>query len=244
MTQEELNELILGDFDDEDVSEGNAKALNSESPNDLGANPLANENSEIEVNKDNLDPNHYRVSADEQWPPPPPITDHKVVDQLDDVTKGMEVKATQVFDQLETISSNTDAILKDAKKLKTHILAQKELFEKLSAQFPNIAAFKNALESCMETQKSINTIIEKSGESSDCILSTMDIMQYQDIHRQKIERVVNIMRTLAKYLNSMFDTDIDDSKRVSSATYIEGDKKDDLVDSEEIESLIASLGKK
>ena len=240
MTQEELNELILGNFDEADIKEDKSPSESPANPSD-SSNPLAEE---ISVNESNLDPNHYRVSADEQWPPPPPITDHKVVEQLDDVTKGLEVKATQVFDQLEMISNNTDSVIKDAKKIKDYLSAQKDLFEKLSTQFPKIVTFKTSLESCNEMIKQINVIADKSNESADAVLQAMDIMQYQDIHRQKIERVVNIMRTLARYLNSMFETDVDDEKRVSSATYIEGDKKDDLADSEEIESLIASLGKK
>ena len=244
MTQEELNELILGNFNEADI-EPKAEEKDANDSGDLpeqkDLNPLAGE---ISVNEGNLDPNHYRVSADEQWPPPPPITDHKVVEQLDDVTKGLEVKATQVFDQLEMISNNTDSVIKDAKKIKDFVVAQKELFKKLSTQFPKIETFKASLESCNDTIKQINTITDKSNESADAVLQAMDIMQYQDIHRQKIERVVNIMRTLAKYLNAMFDADIDDSKRVGSATYIEGDKKDDLADSAEIEKLIADLGKK
>ena len=244
MTQEELNELILGNFDEADIkSEKSADSSDDKPATDekISANPLAEE---VSVNEGNLDPNHYRVSADEQWPPPPPITDHKVVEQLDDVTKGLEVKATQVFDQLEMISNNMDLVTKESKKIKDFVVAQKELFEKLSTQFPKIATFKTSLDSCNEVLKQINEIVEKSNESADAVLQAMDIMQYQDIHRQKIERVVNIMRTLAKYLNAMFDADIDDSKRVSSATYIEGDKKDDLADSAEIEKLIADLGKK
>lgn len=240
MTQEELNELILGNFDEADIKEDESPTESPVNPSD-SSNPLAEE---VSINESNLDPNHYRVSADEQWPPPPPITDHKVVEQLDDVTKGLEVKATQVFDQLEMISNNTDSVIKDAKKIKDYLATQKDLFEKLSTQFPKIATFKTSLESCNEMIKQINVIADKSNESADAVLQAMDIMQYQDIHRQKIERVVNIMRTLARYLNSMFETDIDDEKRVSSATYIEGDKKDDLADSEEIENLIASLGKK
>ncbi|RDU64183.1 chemotaxis protein [Helicobacter sp. MIT 14-3879] len=234
MTQEELNELILGNFNNEETKK---------EPQSNEENPLI-ETKTIKINDKNLDINHYRVSADEEWPPPPPTGDHKVVNQLDDVTKGLEVKATQVFDQLETISSNADLISKEIKKIKSYLESQKELFEKLSSQFPNIITFKESLKSSNEMIKQVNIIIEKSNENSDCILQAMDIMQYQDIHRQKIERVVNIMRTLAKYLNSMLDTDIDDEKRVSSATYIEGDKKSDVVDSDEIEALIASLGKK
>jgi hypothetical protein len=70
----------------------------------------------------------------------------------------------------------------------------------------------------------------------------MDKMQYQDIHRQKIERVINVMRQLSIYMNHLFSSSVDDSKRVSSAKHIEGDERDDLVQEDDIEALIASFG--
>ena len=76
-------------------------------------------------------------------------------------------------------------------------------------------------------------------------MMAMDIMQYQDIHRQKIERVINVMRALSKYMNALFEGKKDDDKRVSSAVHIHGDNTtEDVVTSEDIEALIASLGKK
>lgn len=229
MTQEELNELILGNFDETDIPKQDSIKIDE-------SNPLADDESEP------LDINHYRVRASGEYPPPP-TTKHKVVEQLDDVTKGLEVKATQVFDQLESISDNIDSNIKDINKIKNYLLTQKDLFEKLSLQFPKIATFQTQLESCNDMIKCINGVIDKSNESVDSVLQAMDIMQYQDIHRQKIERVVNVMRTLATYLNAMFETDVNDDKRVESATYIDGDKKDDTVGSDEIEQLIADLGK-
>jgi hypothetical protein len=71
----------------------------------------------------------------------------------------------------------------------------------------------------------------------------MDIMQYQDIHRQKIERVINVMRALSKYMNSLFYSDIDDKSRVSSATYIAGDENTNVLNEEDIEALIAGFEK-
>lgn len=231
MTQEELNELILGNFDETDIPKQDSIKIDDK-------NPLADDESELNL----PDANHYKVRASGEYPPPP-TTKHKVVEQLDDVTKGLEVKATQVFDQLESISDNIDSNIKDINIIKNHLLAQKDLFEKLSSQFPKIATFQTQLESCNDMIKCINGVIDKSNESVDSVLQAMDIMQYQDIHRQKIERVVNVMRTLATYLNAMFETDVNDDKRVESATYIDGDKKDDTVGSDEIEQLIADLGK-
>ena len=73
-------------------------------------------------------------------------------------------------------------------------------------------------------------------------MSVMDIMQYQDIHRQKIERVINVMRSLSKYMNTLFEGKIDDENRVSSATHIAGDTHNDLASTDDIEALLAQFG--
>jgi hypothetical protein len=73
----------------------------------------------------------------------------------------------------------------------------------------------------------------------------MDIMQYQDIHRQKIERVINVMRALSGYMSNLFEGKIDDGKRVGSAVHIHGDEStNDIVSNDDIEALIANLGTK
>jgi hypothetical protein len=74
-------------------------------------------------------------------------------------------------------------------------------------------------------------------------MSVMDIMQYQDIHRQKIERVINVMRALSNYMNSLFEGRIEDKKRVSSAQHIVGDTHNELASNEDIEALLAQFSK-
>jgi len=67
---------------------------------------------------------------------------------------------------------------------------------------------------------------------------------YQDIHRQKIERVINVMRALSTYMNQLFSGNIDDSKRVASARHLPGDSAtEDVVSSDDIEALLASFEK-
>ncbi len=70
----------------------------------------------------------------------------------------------------------------------------------------------------------------------------MDIMQYQDIHRQKIERVINIMRALIKYMNKLFEGNIDDEQRVQSARHIHGDENNEVLSDEDIEALLNQFG--
>ncbi|TLD81048.1 chemotaxis protein [Helicobacter sp. MIT 05-5293] len=225
MTQEELDSLMEGE---PDISEVDAPE----------------EDKEEEFHKQTIDPNDFRVEADQKWPPPPPTEDHKVVHQLDEVTRDTEIKGTQIFDQLEIMSNDAAKIEKQAKNIKNYLKSQEELFTKLCTTFPHIQSFQKALESTQSIQEDNQKIIDSSNEINDASMQAMDLMQYQDIHRQKIERVINVMRALAQYMNSLFEGKIDDSKRVGSAVFIAGDDKEDIVNEEDIEALITSFGSK
>ncbi len=174
--------------------------------------------------------------------PPPADEKHKVVAQLDEVTKESEEKATQILDIMESISNNVAESGQDLKEVLEFLKHEKELFTKLSERFPHIKTFKEELNRVNEMIEKVKKAIEVSETAQDDIMMAMDIMQYQDIHRQKIERVINIMRALIKYMNRLFEGKIDDSKRVRSADHIHGDENDELVSEDDIESLIAQFG--
>ncbi len=244
MTQEELDSLLMS----EEFSTDEETPLVSDeldlgvltSPSDGQGEPLALEESDEEA----YDSSGYRLSANKAWPPPPPTEDHKVVYQLDDVTRDSEVKANEVFDKLESVSNEAMSIESDANELKKFLKNQKELLGKLNEKFPTIEAFKVGLGNIEEANARLESIINSSLNAGDAVMSAMDIMQYQDIHRQKIERVINVMRALSKYMNSLFEGKLDDTKRVSSATHIHGDTStEDVVNEDDIEALIASFGK-
>ena len=78
----------------------------------------------------------------------------------------------------------------------------------------------NQLEDSKDLKKDVDSI-------KNNVLMTLESMQAQDAHRQKIERVVNII-------------DPDNSKLAPSARHITGDKDDDLVDDDELAALIAA----
>ena len=79
-------------------------------------------------------------------------------------------------------------------------------------------------------------------DSDNSMMNIMDIMQYQDIHRQKIERVINVMRSLSNYMNNLLESKINDKKRISSAQHIAGDKHNDLASIDDIETLLRQFG--
>ncbi|GAA8569408.1 protein phosphatase CheZ [Helicobacter pylori] len=240
MTQEELDALMNGG-DLENLEALEAKEETKEEPKEEGKEN-SNYSEKMTVKKE--DAEKYGKISPNEWPPPPPTEEHKVVHQLDDVTRDSEVKATQIFDQLDLIGTSAEKIAKMVKKIQEPLQKHQEIFDNLHGHFPNIESFKTALNEQQEVLNALKSIEEEAANCSDSSMQAMDIMQFQDIHRQKIERVVNVMRALSQYMNSLFEGKIDDSKRVSSATYITGDDDKDLASADDIEALIASFGAK
>jgi len=213
MTQEELDALMDGDID--------IDALEEESKSE--------------------DSSQHKCPGTDDICPPPADEKHRVVAQLDEVTKESEEKAVQILDIMDQISMAVDNASKDLNDVLEFLKRQKELFTKLHEKFPHIKTFEKELQEIDKMIEKINKALEANEATQDNIMMAMDIMQYQDIHRQKIERVINIMRALIKYMNKLFEGKIDDSQRVRSADHIHGDSGD-VVSDDEIEALLEQFG--
>ncbi|MBX7491111.1 chemotaxis protein [Helicobacter turcicus] len=233
MTQEELDALLNSDI--EDVAE-DTEATKTQSDEE----PSGHSDPTIESGVVTAD--DFKISHEASWPPPPPTTEHKVVHQLDDVTRDSEIKATEMFDKLENIN-NLGADIEDSfRKVQNFINSQEELLQKLHTKFPNFHTFDEKLEEIASIKESAQKISDALQEISTASLDAMESMQYQDIHRQKIERVINVMRALSRYMSSLFEGKIEDNKRVSSAVYIQGDSADNVMHTDDIEALIEKFG--
>ncbi len=261
MTQEELDALMAGGLDDLDDNDNKEESIQEESAEEetTEGSVEVQEPADEEIGKaikDDIengkeadvqeeDGQNYRADANMAWPPPPPTDDHKMVTQLDDVTKDSEVKATQIFDKLDEINNILMEMESDIEVVSSTVGENIALFEKLVQKFPNIKQFKDVLQINLESKEKLETMTSSAQMGEDEVMMAMDIMQYQDIHRQKIERVINVMRALSKYISLLFEGSIDDDKRVSSAVHIHGDENtEDLVTTDDIEAIIESLGKK
>ena len=230
MTQEELDALMNGDIDNLDDEVQEEKTGKEEK----GETSLPEEEGPLDISKS------------EGIYPPPATEDHQVVSQLDEVTKESEEKATEILDIMDNISNAMMDNEENLNKMLEFLNEQKELFEMLNNKFPHIKTFSEQLEKITGMIELVDANIANTQDASDNIMMAMDIMQFQDIHRQKIERVINIMRELLKYMNRIFEGKIDDSKRVSSAKHIHGDTTtENVVEEDDLEALIAQFaGKK
>jgi hypothetical protein len=247
MTQEELDALMedqdLGSFDnelDESTEEDISEDENVSEDEDI-ASVMEEDIAESTASKKDAQPAGYNNDTAHQWPLPA-TNENKMVHQLDDVTKESEEKASEIFDIIEEISSD----LMDKEENLANVIevlnSNIELFTTLNAKFPEVEAFKIQLEKNKTAVEESNSVVEALQNSGDSILNVMDIMQYQDIHRQKIERVINVMRALSKYMNTLFEGKIEDDKRVSSAQHIAGDTHNDVASTDDIEALLAQFG--
>ncbi|MCI7048054.1 chemotaxis protein [Helicobacter sp.] len=234
MTQEELdallNESVLDTMEDGSANK-EEKAENS-----------SEKEAEIKT-AEGIKTEGFHIDSETSWPPPPPTTEHKVVHQLDDVTRDSEVKATETFDKLELINNAGMDIEEGLGKIDKFVKSQEAMLQKLHQKFPDFHTFSQQLEEVVEVKSVLEALLNASQDISNASLEAMDIMQYQDIHRQKIERVINVMRALSRYMSSLFEGKVDDAKRVSSAVHIQGDNTENVVNEEDIEALIANFGK-
>jgi len=231
MTQEELDAMMNGEIDDLD-------GLEDDTAEEVA--PAAEEEASGDSENTGLPPG-YSDDTSHQWPLPA-TDENKMVHQLDDVTKESEEKASEIFDIIEGISTDLMEKEENATKVIEVITSNIELFTTLTTKFPDVEAFKEQLEKNEMALAETNDGLEMLQNSGDAIMSVMDIMQYQDIHRQKIERVINVMRALSKYMNTLFEGKIEDEKRVTSAQHIAGDTHNDLASTDDIEALLAQFG--
>lgn len=232
MTQEELDALMSGDIE----------GLDSFPDEKVETKEVATDIQKEEPPKAISDkPEGYSAETAHRWPPPA-TDEHKMVHQLDDVTKESEEKASEIFDIIEGISADLMEKENNVTNVIEVLNGNIALFTTLSEKFPEVEAFKVQLEKNNFALNEITEALEMLQNSGDSIMNVMDIMQYQDIHRQKIERVINVMRALSNYMNSLFEGKIDDSKRAASAHHLPGDNGDSLATVDDIEALLAQFG--
>lgn len=71
----------------------------------------------------------------------------------------------------------------------------------------------------------------------------MELMQFHDINRQKIERVMKVVVNLSKQLNDIFEDSAGTTTAMPVSKHLPGDNSLDVVGNDDLESLIAEFGK-
>lgn len=196
----------------------------------------------IQKSEDEIVRNWTASKIDEGIFPLPAEKDTKVVNQLSQVANDSEEKVSQIFDVLSLTLDNNSAIRNKLKKNEEFISSQVNLLNSLSSKFPNIKVFNEHLGNAKDISNSINEIKNILNDEDNHIFQAMELMQFNDINRQKIERVMSVIRKLSIYLNNLFE---DDGKTTNlpMAKHIHGDETEDLV-GDDLDKLIAEFSQK
>ena len=171
--------------------------------------------------------------------PLPAEQDTKVVNQLAQVANDSEEKVSQIFDVLSLTLDNNNELRTFIKDFETFINSQSALLGSLNSKFPNIKVFDEHLSNANKVSDSIKNLKSMINSEDSEIFQAMELMQFNDINRQKIERVMSVIRKLSSYLNNLFE-DNSPQKDIAVAKHIHGDSTDDLI-GDDLDKLIAEF---
>jgi len=173
--------------------------------------------------------------------PLPADQDTKVVNQLSQVANDSEEKVGQIFDVLSLGLDNNNELRSKISNIESFIQSEEKLLNSLSTKFPNISVFSEHIAKMDEVNSNLTNIKNLMNEEDMKIFEAMELMQFNDINRQKIERVMSVIRKLSTYLNNLFEDD-GSSSEIAVARHIHGDTTNDLI-GDDLEKLIADFEK-
>lgn len=192
-------------------------------------------------NRDEIGKNWADSKINEGVFPLPADQDAKVVNQLTQVANDSEEKVSQIFDMLSLALDNNNEIRKKINDVNSFITNETKLLTSLNSKFPNISVFDEHLSNASVISTKLSDLDSILNNEDGKIFEAMELMQFNDINRQKIERVMSVIRRLSSYLNNLFEDDSAD-KEIVVAKHIHGDTNDDLI-GDDLDKLIAEFGK-
>ena len=173
--------------------------------------------------------------------PFPAENDTKVVSQLSQVANDSEEKVSQIFDVLSLTLDNNSDLRRRVKEYEEFILSQNKLLSSLSNKFPKIELFKQQLEKVKSFENSLKDLKTSIDEEDMHIFQGMELMQFNDIKKKKIERVMSVIRKLSIYLNNLFEDD--NPRELPMAKHIHGDQDTQDLVGDDLDKLIAEFNK-
>lgn len=174
--------------------------------------------------------------------PLPVDNDTKVVNQLSEVANDSEEIVSQIFDVLSLTLDNNNVTRSKVKELESYLSSEQELLNSLCAKFPNIEVLNTQKELTNEMFSKLKEIENISSSEDIKIFEAMELIQFKDINKQKIERVMSVIRKLSLYLNNLFE-DTNSSQEIVVTNHIHGDKDHDLI-GDDLDKLINEFGNK
>lgn len=146
-------------------------------------------------------------------------------ENLDEISKEESSQELNQQDMVEQLSSVTV----ESEKKATEIMSQ---LDKVLHELDSI-------ETSINNNQNKNALLAIE-EIKSIIFDTMSMMQYQDIHRQKIERVINTMVKISNVMNETLQNVVNIAPSAKNIDSVDGK----ILDNAELEQLITDVGTK
>lgn len=150
------------------------------------------------------------------------LSPNKIIDRLDDVTLQSEVEASKVVDIIDesaTRSADVSNILKELKEL---------------------------VKSGADDQKKLELIEKANGisnEMQDKLFDAMNLLQYQDVLRQKIEKIASALSEFYEYLGEFLGKGIKKAEERTVGKHVEEARLEQDQQLDEVERIKKEHGK-
>ena len=233
-----LNEIENASNDKKNLDEQEESILDSIEYEAIQEEPIIVEK-RLERTEDEIVKDWTSSKINEGVFPLPAENDTKVVSQLSQVANDSEEKVSQIFDVLSLMLDNNNELRNSLKEIDAFVNAQSSLLNSLNSKFPNIKIFDEHLLNANKISNLLKGSKDLINLEDSKIFEAMELMQFNDINRQKIERVMSVIRKLSLYLNNLFEDD-GTSKDIAVAKHIPGDTTNDLI-GDDLDKLIAEF---
>ena len=233
-----LNEIENASNDKKNLDEQEESILDSIECEAIQEKPIIVEK-RLERTEDEIVKDWTSSKINEGVFPLPAENDTKVVSQLSQVANDSEEKVSQIFDVLSLMLDNNNELRNSLKEVDAFVNAQASLLNSLNSKFPNIKIFDEHLLNANKISNLLKGSKDLINLEDSKIFEAMELMQFNDINRQKIERVMSVIRKLSLYLNNLFEDD-GTSKDIAVAKHIPGDSTNDLI-GDDLDKLIAEF---
>ncbi len=233
-----LNEIENASNDKKNLDEQEESILDSIECEAIQEKPIIVEK-RLERTEDEIVKDWTSSKINEGVFPLPAENDTKVVSQLSQVANDSEEKVSQIFDVLSLMLDNNNELRNSLKEVDAFVNAQASLLNSLNSKFPNIKIFDEHLLNANKISNLLKGSKDLINLEDSKIFEAMELMQFNDINRQKIERVMSVIRKLSLYLNNLFEDD-GTSKDIAVAKHIPGDTTNDLI-GDDLDKLIAEF---
>jgi len=240
-TKKENNiESTKEQVDEIEESDHSSKSFNDVSADEEGI--VESKDAKANAANDEIGKNWAGTRIDEGIFPFPADPDTKVVSQLSQVANDSEEKVSRIFDVLSLALDNNNDLRNKMHNFEAYVNSELELMNSLSNKFPNIEVFNTQKESSTNVINKLKEMNDIMNQEDIKIFEGMELMQFNDINRQKIERVMSVIRKLSLYLNNLFEDD-GSNKDIAVAKHIPGDIDHDLI-GDDLDKLINEFGNK